>query len=148
PPVSVGYPAPYQDRLDPPWRGDPLLDRPGQPPGWFAGVELNLVGPHIKNRLTTPVTVAGFLPDTVHLPTAGLDWAGSPRFEVGSRLGAGFGELLVSYRFLTTEGTTILEDFDAFGAGFLRSRLDLHVIDLDYTSSECSLMPHWDMRWK
>jgi hypothetical protein len=151
PPASVGYPMsmPYQDRNGPLLQGDPLLDRPGaQPPGWFAGVELNLVGAHIKNHLSAPVTIEGFLPDMVHLPSAELDWAGSPRFELGYRLGQGFGEFLVSYRFLATEGRAVVPDFDVFGAAFLKSRLDLHVLDLDYASQEFGLLPHWEMRWK
>src|SRR5205823_2227184 len=142
---APGYPTytPYRDSNGPLLHGDPLLDRPfTQPSGWFAGLELNLVGPHIKNRLAAPVTVEGFLPDLVHLPTAELDWAGSPRFEVGYRFGQGCGELLVSYRFLATDGRATLADFDFFGGGFLKSRLDLHVIDLDYASEEFPIFAH------
>lgn len=151
PPVALEAPAdtPSAEGNGPVLQGDPLLDCPSaQPAGWFAALELNLVKPHVKNRLTAPVEIAGFLPDQVHLPTAELDWAGSPRFEVGYRLGQGCGELLVSYRFLATEGRTLLPEFDFFGPGFLESRLDLHVLDLDYASPEFELGPCWDMRWK
>jgi hypothetical protein len=126
-----------------------LLDRPHSPPaGWFAGLELNVIGPQIKNRLQAPVTVNGFAPDTVHLPTAELDWTGSPRLDVGYRWPEGLGEFLVSYRFLVSEG----RDFDFSlvtpNDGFLKSRLNVNVVDLDYGSREYSLGPNWDMKWK
>jgi hypothetical protein len=125
-----------------------VLDRPPAPlPGWFAAVELNLVGPHIKNRLRSAVTVNGFAPDVVHLPTAELDWTGSPRIEVGYRWPEDVGEFSVSYRFLVSEGRdadfSLIDPDDAF----LKSRLNVNVIDLDYGSHEFGLA-RWDMKWR
>jgi Legionella pneumophila major outer membrane protein precursor len=141
---------PYQDRNGPLLRGDPLLDRPeSPPPGWFLGLEFDLLGSHLKNRLQAPVTVDDFGTQTIHLPTAELDWTVSPRVELGYRFEQGLGEVLFSYRFLETEGHQDLPGFDLDGSdGFLRSRLSLNVIDLDYASREYSLGPCWDMKWK
>lgn len=152
PPPPPGAPqlyTPYQDRNGPLLRGDPLLDRPeSPPPGWFLGLELNVVVPHIKNRLQADVTIDGSDFGIVHLPTAELDWTGAPRFELGYRMQQGCGEFLVSYRFLVTEGRQVLPGFDLDGNdGWLKSRLDLNVIDLDYASREYSL-ERWDMKWK
>jgi hypothetical protein len=125
---------------------EPLPNLDSNAPGWLADVELVLTGPHIKNRLTDTVAI-GSIVDTVHLPTADLDWTVSPRFEVGYRLPEGFGEFLLSYRFLTTEGNAVIPDFDIADAG-LHSRLILNVVDLDYASREYSLGPHFDMKWR
>src|SRR5439155_9662387 len=88
-----------------------------------------------------------FEPDLIQLPTAELDWAGSPRFELGYRLAECFGAFSVAYRFFSTEGEAALPNFDLDG-GLLRSRLDVNVVDLDYSSRELSLGPNWDMQWR
>jgi hypothetical protein len=111
--------------------------------------EFDILVPHVKNRLQAPVTVDGFEPNWVHVPGADLDWTGSPRFELGYRLAQGYGEFLLSYRFLVSEGNATLFGFDLDGSdGDLRSRLNVNVVDLDYSSREYSLWPHWDMKWK
>jgi hypothetical protein len=130
-------------------QGDPLLESPWAPPGWFLGVEFDLVSPHITNHLTGTVTVTGFQPDTVQLPTAPLDWAGSPRLALGYRLPQGCGEILLTYRYLLTEGHEILEGFDLDSMpGLLKSRLDFDVIDLDYGSQPIPLGAHCDVKWQ
>jgi hypothetical protein len=121
-------------------------------------VEVNVVAPQIKNRLQAPVAINSpivgqpgireFLPDIVHLPTAELDWTGAPRFELGYRFPEGCGELLLSYRFLVSEGRALLPGFDFGDDGFLKSRLDVQAVDFDYASREFSLDPHWDMKWR
>lgn len=61
-PVLTGPPPPGAAVFleSPPVELDPLLDPPQlPPPGLFAAVEASLVGPHIKGRLSAPVTVAG-----------------------------------------------------------------------------------------
>jgi hypothetical protein len=159
PGLIYGPVAPYQDNNGPLLRWDPLLDRSHSPgPGCFWALELNVVGAQIKNRLQAPVTInspillqqgiQGFLPGVVHLPTAELDWTGAPRFELGYRFPQGFGELSLSYRFLVSEGRDVIPNFDFGDDGFLKSRLDMHVVDLDYGSREFSLGPHWDMKWR
>jgi hypothetical protein len=144
PPPPLG-PPPHLE--GPYFEPHPLLDPPQfPPPGWFANVEADVVAVHVQNQLTNMVQLPGSpMPDTVGLPSAGLGWTVSPRFEVGYRLPAGFGEFALAYRFLVAEGTDLL-------AGAvptrLKSRLDLNQVDLDYISREYSLWPHWDMKWR
>jgi hypothetical protein len=71
-----------------------------------------------------------------------------PSIAVGYRLPEGFGEFLVTYRFLVAEGRDTIGDFDPGGDGMLKSRLNMNVIDLDYASREFSLFPKWDMKWQ
>jgi hypothetical protein len=135
-------PGPYFEldpRLDPPWLPQP---------GWFADVEVEIAAAHVKNRLTDIVQVGTRTPDTVHVPPATLDWTGAPRFEVGYRLPSGFGEFAVAYRFLTSEGTGTVFGPDALAA--VKSRLDINIVDLDYTSREFFTFqwPYCAMRWR
>jgi hypothetical protein len=133
-------PGPYFER-------DPRLDPPPlPPPGWFTDAAIGIVAPHVKNRLTDMVTIPGMMADTVHLPSAELNWTVSPRFELGYRLPSGFGEFSVAYRFFTTEGSELSIGPD--GIASLKSRLDVNVGDLDYASRELSLLPHWGMKWR
>jgi hypothetical protein len=111
-------------------------------------VDIALVAPHIKNALVAPVAVPGVGTDIVHVPQAALDWTGAPRLGVGYRLPQGFGEFLVSERFLVSEGTDTVPNFDVLGDAMLKSRLNLNVVDLDYASHECSLAPRWDLKWQ
>src|SRR5713226_4270301 len=73
PPYSCApLPGPY-------FEPDPRLDLPPLPqPGWFTNAEVAIVRPHIKNRLTDVVQIGNLPPDTVHLPSAELDWTASP----------------------------------------------------------------------
>lgn len=150
PPQPAGGPpacAPYEDCNGPLLRGDPLLDRPeyGRP-GWFGSLQATIGKPHVENGLTNSVTVAG-ITDQVRLPMAPQDWTGSPRMELGYRLYQGAGEVLFSYRTLSTDGISEVPNFDVLGPADLHSRLDVNVFDLDYGSREFSLGPAWEMRW-
>ncbi len=77
----------FEDCNGPLLRGDPLLDRPEFPlPGWLLAVETGAMVPHIKNRLTAQVPVAGELvgrsrldgpdPCRVGLSVPGRVWGG------------------------------------------------------------------------
>jgi hypothetical protein len=146
-PVPQG-PVPLEDRNGSLLAGDPILDGPpGAPPGWLAAVDVDPLGPHIKNRLSAAVpTPAGT--DTVHLPTADLAWTVAPCFELGYRFPEGTGALLLSYRFVEASGSATIAAFDPSGGpAALRSRLDVNVLDVDYSSHELSLGPGWDMTW-
>lgn len=141
--------APFEDYNDKLLVGDPLLDPPCYPgPGLFFAVDVGFLVPHVKNRLTAEVNVADVLPQTVHLPSAELDGAVSPRFELGYRFGQGGGEVLLTYRFLTSEGRETATGLDPLTDSDLVSRLCLNRADLDYASREFSLGPRWDMRWQ
>jgi hypothetical protein len=130
--APTALPGPY-------FQVDPLLDRPPlPPPGCFAELDLGIVAPHVKNHLNGPVQLPGSAnADTVQLGSAGLDWTAFPRIEAGYRLPSGFGAFSMSYRFLDSEGGSVLH-----------SRLSLNELGLDYSSSETSLWPHWDMKWE
>jgi hypothetical protein len=123
-----------------------LLDPDNNAPGWFGDAEVIFTAPHLKNQLSGLVTV-GPITDTLFLPITDLDFAVSPRIEIGYRLPEGFGEFLLGFRFLVTEGNAIIPNFDV-GDGTLRSRLNLNVLDLDYASREFSLGPQVDMKWR
>jgi hypothetical protein len=124
---------------------------PNQPPGLFAGIEADVVWPHIKNHLTAPVNIDGFT-DTIHLTTQGLEGTGSPLFILGYRFAPGCGQFTASYRSLVTEGSRNIEDFDFLGDGFLKSRLNVNVVDLDYGSQDIPLASAspgqlWDLKF-
>lgn len=124
---------------------DPLLDdQPPPPPGWFAGVEGELTGAHIKDRLSDGVRL-GRQPFVFRVPSADLDWTVAPSVELGYRVGHGVGEFLVAYRGLSTEGEQFTGDQ---GAAQLKSRLNENTLDLDYADRDLLLVPHLDMRWK
>jgi hypothetical protein len=151
PPPLIAPPSyvPYPDQSAPLLVRDPLLDRPHLSPGWFGALELNLLVPHIKNRLQAELQVDGFEPNLVHLPTAQLEWTGSPRLELGYRFCDDWGEFLAVYRFLVTDGGEILRGFDLDGSdGVLKSRLSINAIDFDYRSRQYNLDRHWDLNWR
>jgi hypothetical protein len=151
PPVTVtSLPHPPEDITALPAVLDPLLERPPvPPPGLFIGVELDVVKPRVINRLSAPVTV-GNVTDTLDLPHACLGVTVSPKFTLGYRLPSGFGEFLLSYRFLDAAGRDTLDDLVGPGGETptARSRLDMHVVDLAYGSEEYALGPNWGMRWE
>jgi hypothetical protein len=147
-PVIVPPPPPVPP---PPMTDSPWIDRVSGPPlepGWFGDVELDLIGLHIKNRLIENVSVDSFFEDAVHLPTASLGWTVSPRFEVGYRLPGNGGELTAAYRFIRTDGTGTVHNFDDGGDGRLNSSLSVDVVDLAYGASLFSPAPYWDVRWR
>jgi hypothetical protein len=146
-PARPGGPEP-PDLERPYFQVDPLLDPPQLPPvEWFFNLEVDPDKGHVKNEISTtvPNPATGKM-DLVGLPSATLNWTVSPHFELGYRLPSGFGEILLSYRFLATEGSEAYPLAD--GPGRLSSQLDINQVDLDYASWEFSLWPKWDMRWR
>jgi hypothetical protein len=144
PPSLPGPPPPHLP--GPYFENDPLTDPDRLPvPGCFADLDIAVVKPVLKNQLFNTVRnpATGNM-DTIGLPAASLDWTVWPHVQLGYRLPSGFGELGVAYRYLGTSGTDQLAGTD--GPALLRSRLDFHVIDLDYGSPEFSLWPNWEMR--
>jgi hypothetical protein len=131
-PPPPPLPGPYfqpDARLDPP-------DLP--PPGWFTGLDVGIVGPHVKNRLDGMVLLPGArAPDDVHVPGADLNWTVSPEVELGYRLMSGFGEFVVSYRSLASDGSNSAAPA---GVAALSSRLNMNQADFDYASREFCLL--------
>ena len=151
PPGLLRVDAPYFVR-------DPLLDfTPSAPPGWFGGVEVQILKPHLISGLSNIVQPGKFLSNppfsgppsgtqrTVAIPASHLDWTVSPRVFLGYRLPSGFGEFMVSYRHLGTVGSGSVPG--ANGPVGLDSRFAFDIIDFDYNSRELSLGPQWDMKW-
>ena len=146
-------------RIDAPYfTPDPLLDPPFFPsPGWFAGAEIQIVKPHLLTNLSNSVLPGHFINNIptsnsiggkstiVDLPSAPLDWTASPRIFAGYRLPAGFGEFMVAYRHLGTDGSGVTPG--SSGPVNLSSRFAFDMLDLDYNSRELSLWPQWDMKW-
>ena len=64
---------------------------------------------------------------------------------LGYRLPSGFGEFSIAYRNLSSSGHSVAPILD--GPTDLNSGFNLNTIDLDYSNSEMSLGPKWDMRW-
>jgi hypothetical protein len=144
-PLPLDGERPYFER-------DPMIDPPPlPPPGWFFDVEVDPTKVHVKNEISTlvPNPATGNMDQIGPLSSATLNWALSPRFELGYRLPSGFGEVALAYRFVATEGSDLSPGPD--GAARLSSLLDINQVDLDYASREISLWrlaPDWDMRWR
>jgi hypothetical protein len=126
---------------------DAFLDRAFHPPpGWFTDAEVGMAWLHLLNQATGQVMLAG-TPTTVQLPTASLGLTAIPRIGIGYRFQE-MGELTLSYQGMFGQGREVLPNFDALGAGSLRSRLNMSVVDFDWAGSENSLGPLWDMKWR
>lgn len=133
------------DLEGPYFRPDPLLDPPRLGGlGWFADMDVGLLKPHLKNQLTNTVTFPDGTTATVGLPAATLNWTVSPRFEVGYSLPSGFGAISLGYRFLVSEGTNLVIGPD--GPATLKSRLDVNMADLDWSSREYTPWTLWDVK--
>jgi hypothetical protein len=148
------------------WLGSPLLERPEAPlSGIFFNVESSVVWPHLQNELVggtvtltqtsgvSPSSSVGLPPgaglpitgDIVSFPGSPLNATVTPRFELGYRFPDGFGEVLLSYRFMDTTGSDTVT-VGTLGPGAQESRLDVNFIDLIYGTREFSLAPDWMMR--
>jgi hypothetical protein len=172
PPTSIAVPAPYPPVVPttppvliapppPPTRYPPPPPPPGTPvfpggeyhppcseSGLYFAVEADLLVPHVKNRLFGTVMFPDGSTDVVHVPQPELDWTLSPRFELGYRLEDDLGALVFSYRFIESEGSGTIQNFDTAGDGDLHSRLDVQVVDLDYMSHAWTAGSSLDMHWK
>jgi hypothetical protein len=153
--------APFEDSNGNLLAGDPLLDGPGGAAnlGWGGSIGIDLVKPVVQSRVNSEVQLGTFVHNTVPpvggprvvpvvLPFTSLAWNVIPRFELGYRFGQGAGEVLLSYRFLTSSGSDAIAQFDAAGAGTLASRVNLNIIDIDYASHEFAYGPLWDLKWR
>lgn len=164
-PAQAGPPYGCPDRECPYLQDDPLLDHCGvQQPGFLFDVELDYLDNYVVESvgqfyqpLAAPIPANA--PLAVAIPMAHLDWAVSPRFEMGYRLPSGFGEFDFAYRFFDASGSnlgnvSLIDPVGATesGAANLTSHLQLRVTDFDYASRETSLEtmlgPGWGMKWR
>jgi hypothetical protein len=136
-----------------------LLGPPGQSAGWYANIEGGLVKPHINSHLNgasslegrriSSTTLANPAPrgpesgstvllfgDHITLPVAPLNWTGSPRIRLGYRLPNGAGDLRLEWSMVASQGMDTLPNFDAAGAGSLKSRLNVQYASFTYGTSE------------
>jgi hypothetical protein len=117
------------------------------PPGFYGLLEIDLLFPQLRGWLGGPLTVAG-TPDAVFLNSANLNWTGSPRVEIGWRLADGQGAVVGSYRSVVSTGHENIPGWDFLGDGFLTSRLNMNVVDIDYASPAYHIAPFWDLAWR
>ena len=143
--IPYSVPTSLHDRNGSLLWGHPDIDPPHAPPGWFIGMQVNIVGPAVMQHIFGQVTRGVDTVDVV-LPSAPLNWVGAPQIELGYRFPDAMGELVVNYRLLATQGRSVFPGFDAAGDAHLRSRLDSHVTFAEYASREFSLWPLCDMK--
>jgi hypothetical protein len=148
-PAPFGFGADGRPLPPPPASPFPVGD-PGSglcnavnPNPWFFDVELDFIGPTVKNHLRANVTRTDGSMTTVSVAKTDLDWTVMPRLEIGYRLPDNSGAFAFGYRFLVSEGT----GGDGHGGG-LRSRIDLNVFDFDYISPTREFYPRWDLTWR
>jgi hypothetical protein len=136
----------FLDESDPyPPGRDPFRERPGIALGWFTGIELNVVRPHILALVNNSVLgpgdiVSGTFTNSTQLPfgvsehDAGgdLDWTVIPKIHVGYRFENGLGEWMASYRFIHADASGAILNFDAAGAGQFNTVSTNHVLDVVY----------------
>lgn len=113
-----------------------ILERPGIPVGWFAGLDLSVVNAHVSTRQDSGSLLSGTFADPISPPYSPFDWNVMPTLSVGYRQPEGWGELSINYRFLYTSGNGSVSPFTGAPTGNVDSRLQLHVLDFDYTQSD------------
>jgi len=124
-----------------------MLDSVLRPPGWFATAEIQVLRPFLMPTMIvqTQAQADAGTQTLVVLPSVALNWTAAPRVVLGYRLASGFGELSVAYRQLGSSASSVAPFLD--GPTALNTRLNLSMIDCDYSNTEPSLWPLWDMRW-
>jgi hypothetical protein len=148
-PIAVGVPERWLDQNDqflsegdpyPPGQ-DPFREWAGIGPGWFAGAEVTATSSEVhsevsSNNLQPGDPFTGTFTQPIRLPVAELNWTAMPRIFVGYRSENGLGEVILGYRYMQSQGSGSIPNFDAAGTGQLSSRLQVHVLDLDYAFTD------------
>ena len=103
--------------------------------GWFAGVDLYVVHPEIDSQVNNSNLgpgdpFHGTFTNATRLPVGDMNWTVMPKIHVGYRRENGLGEIIASYRYVHSEVSSTLVNFDAAGAGQLNTRSQAHVLDL------------------
>ncbi len=141
---------------------DPLLDRPdAEQPGFYTNVEISWVMPYLREQLrgyvNNPVTDAV---DTISYKGNPLNNAVMPRLEFGYRLANNWGGLQVDWRFLSTQGSAILDAGPLAGGPInplpiqngapmsakQQGTLNFNILDLTYASRSFALAPCFELR--
>jgi hypothetical protein len=112
------------------------------PRTFFADKEIDIMKPHLKAALIGPADFPGGAMDSVHPPTATLNWAGAARIEVGWFLPPSLGYFAVTYRGFADDGRQTVTALDGVPYA-LRTRLDLNQIAFDYGTAPYSFAPRW-----
>lgn len=140
------------------YRENGVLGAPGQWSGWYANIEAGLIKPHVNSHLNnggsqpsqfvTSTTLGGSLNtntspnivrlfgDRITLPVAPLSWTGSPRLRLGYRLPDGAGDFQLEWRMAASQGNSTVPNLDAYGAGLLRSRVNVQYASFTYGTDE------------
>ena len=108
----------------------------------FADHELDILKPHLKAALIGPAVFPGGIVDSVHPPTATLNWTGAPRWEIGWFLLPGLGYFAISWRGFADDGRQTVTALDGVPYA-LRTRLDLNQVAFDYGLAPYSFAPRW-----
>jgi hypothetical protein len=144
PPPAPTAPPLYQPH-DPGPNGWGPYSGPSPEPMFLFNAELQVLQPRLKNGLTHDVILSDGTDTTVAIPGATLKTTVSPEFEIGYRLSESLGEFLLGYRFLASDGTVNLGDAPLNSS--VKTRLNVNVLDFDYSTARYSPVPRWDMKW-
>ncbi len=117
---------------------------PSPDPMFILNAELQVLVPHIRNQLTDTVNLPDGSAVTVAPPGASVRATVSPEFEIGYRLPECLGQFTLGFRFLASDGSTTLNDGLSSN---VKTRLDMNIVDFDYSSAYYSPIPRWDMKW-
>ncbi len=112
-----------------------ILERPGVPVGWYAAVEVTAANPRVSNRQQSDNLLSGSFASPVSVPSSPLGWTAMPMLTVGYRRAEGVGDLSVSYRYLYSQGNSSIPSIGG-GSGTGSSRLQMNVVDLDYSLAD------------
>ncbi len=145
PPVTPPPPPPLYQPHDPGPNGWGPYGCASPDGTFIVNAELQVLVPALKNRLTNTVTLPDGSAVTVAPPGASLRTTVSPEFEFGYRLPESVGEFLIGYRFLASDGTANLNDAPLNST--VKTRLNVNVLDFDYSSARYEPVPRWDMKW-
>jgi hypothetical protein len=109
---------------------------------FFGDHELDIMKPHLKAALIGPAIFPGGAMTSVHPPTATLNWAAAPRWEIGWFLPPSLGYFAFTYRGFADDGRATVSALDGIPYA-LRTRLDLNQIAFDWGTVPYSFAPRW-----
>ncbi len=112
------------------------------PRTFFGDHELDIMKPHLKAALIGPAMFPGGLVTSVHPPTATLNWAVAPRWELGWFLPPSLGYFAFTYRGFADDGRQTVTALSGIPYA-LRTRLDLNQVAFDYGTAPYSFGPRW-----